>query len=41
VGIEVVDEPFFELALALVCWIGDGIEELSIAPRTANFPKIP
>ena len=35
-GIEVVGEPFFELAMALVCGIGYGLEELGMAPRTAD-----
>ena len=35
-GIEVVGEPFFEFAMALVAGIGDGLEELAIAPRTTD-----
>ena len=36
IGIEVVGKPFFEFAMALVFGIGDGLEELAIAPRTAD-----
>src|SRR6266511_3002264 len=35
-GIEVVREPFFEFAMALVVGIGDGLEEFGIAPGTAD-----
>jgi hypothetical protein len=35
-GIEVIGEPFFEFAMALVFGIGDGFEELAMAPRTAD-----
>ena len=35
-GIEVVGEPFFEFAMALMFGIGDGLDELAIAPRTAD-----
>src|SRR6266511_4151505 len=35
-GIEVVREPFFELAMARVVGIGDGLEEFGIAPGTAD-----
>jgi hypothetical protein len=35
-GIEVVGEPFFEFAMALVAGIDDGLEELAIAPRTTD-----
>lgn len=34
VGIEVVDEPFFQFAMALVFGIGHGFEKLNIASRT-------
>ena len=32
IGAEVVWEPFFELAAALMFGVGDGFEELGIAP---------
>src|SRR6266478_6238838 len=35
-GMEVVREPFFEFAMALVVGIGDGLEEFGIAPGTAD-----
>jgi hypothetical protein len=35
-GIEVVGEPLFEFAMALVAGIGDCLEELAIAPRTTD-----
>jgi hypothetical protein len=35
-GIEVVSKSFFELAVALMVGIGDGFEELGIAPGTAD-----
>ena len=35
-GIEIVREPFFEFAMALVAGIGDGLEELAIAPGTTD-----
>ena len=35
-GIEVVCEPFFEFAMALMAGIGEGFEELAIAPRTTD-----
>ena len=35
-GIEVVCEPLFEFTMALVFGIGDGFEELGIAPGTAD-----
>ena len=34
--IEIVGEPFFEFAMALVFGIGDGFEELGVAPRTTD-----
>ena len=34
--IEVVGEPFFELAMALVAGIGDGLKEFATAPRTTD-----
>src|SRR5258708_39110915 len=36
-GIEVVPEPFFEFAMALVVGIGDGLEEFGITPGTADL----
>ena len=35
-GIEIVREPFFEFAMPLVAGIGDGLEELAIAPGTTD-----
>jgi hypothetical protein len=35
-GIEVVGEPFFEFAMALMFGIGDGLDELPIAPIPAG-----
>src|ERR1700757_5359119 len=35
--IEVVCQPFFELAVALVAGISEGLEEFAIAPRTTNI----
>src|ERR1700741_1042436 len=34
--VEVVCQPFFELAVALVAGIGEGLEEFAIAPRTTD-----
>ena len=39
-GIEVVREPFFEFAMALVVGIGDGLEEFGIAVCTENLIRI-
>jgi hypothetical protein len=36
VGIEVVDEPFFQFAIALVFGIGDGFEELRMCGIAAG-----
>ena len=34
--IEIVREPFFEFVMPLVAGIGDGLEELAIAPGTTD-----
>ena len=36
VGIEIVTDPFCELGVALVLWIGNRFEHFGVAPRAAT-----